>query len=66
MGIRFKLSLITLLLVSAVIVVSSVVVMGIMDRFLLGELVKRGLSLSRGASGTAGYGLLANRCPFSG
>jgi putative nucleotidyltransferase with HDIG domain len=33
--------------------------MEIMDRFLLGELVKRGTSLSRGAANTAGYGLLA-------
>ena len=32
--------------------------MGIMDTFLLGELVKRGLSLSRGAADAAGYSML--------
>jgi len=32
--------------------------MGIMDIFLLGETVKRGLSLSRGAAGAAGYSML--------
>jgi putative nucleotidyltransferase with HDIG domain len=41
-----------------VIIASSAIVMGIMDTFLLGELVKRGLSLSRGAANTAGYGML--------
>ena len=57
-GIRFKLSLLTFLLVTVVIGASSAIVMGIMDTFLLGELVKRGLSLSRGAANTAGYGML--------
>ncbi|GAB7027515.1 HD domain-containing phosphohydrolase [Geotalea toluenoxydans] len=60
LGIRFKLSFVTFLLVTAVIAVSSVAVMGIMDRFLLGELVKRGTSLSRGAANTAAFGLLAH------
>jgi HD-GYP domain-containing protein (c-di-GMP phosphodiesterase class II) len=58
LGIRFKLSLLTCLLVTTVIVVSSAIVMGIMDTFLLGELVKRGLSLSRSAANTAGYSML--------
>jgi len=57
-GIRFKLSLLTCLLVTIVIIVSSVIVMGIMDTFLLGELVKRGLSLSRASANTAGYSML--------
>ncbi|WP_243373349.1 HD domain-containing phosphohydrolase [Geotalea sp. SG265] len=59
LSIRFKLSLITFLLVTAVIAASSLAVIGIMDRFLLGEMVKRGTSLSRGAANTAGFGLLA-------
>jgi putative nucleotidyltransferase with HDIG domain len=59
MGIRFKLSLITFLLVSTIIGVSSYIVMGIMDTFLLAELVKRGLSMSRGAADAAGYSILA-------
>ena len=58
LGIRFKLSLLTCLLVTAVIIVSSAIVMGIMDTFLLEELVKRGLSLSRGAANAAGYSML--------
>lgn len=58
-GIRFKLSLLTCLLVTVVIAVSSVIVMEIMDTFLLGELVKRGLSLSRASASTAGYSMLA-------
>jgi HD-GYP domain-containing protein (c-di-GMP phosphodiesterase class II) len=58
LGIRFKLSLLTCLLVTTVIIVSSAVVMNIMDTFLLGELVKRGLSLSRGAANAAGYSML--------
>ena len=57
-GIRFKLSLLTCLLVTVVIFVSSTIVMGIMDTFLLGELVKRGMSLSRGAANSAGYSML--------
>lgn len=59
LGIRFKLSLITFLLVTTVIIVSSVIVMGIMDTFLLRELVKRGSSISRGAANAAGYSILA-------
>jgi len=58
-GIRIKLSLLTFLLMTVVIVVSSVIVMGIMDTFLLGELVKRGLSLSRASANSAGYSMLA-------
>jgi len=58
LGIRFKLSLLTCLLVATVIIVSSAIVMGIMDTFLLGEMVKRGLSLSRGAANAAGYSML--------
>lgn len=58
LGIRFKLSLLTCLLVTIVSIVSSAIVMGIMDTFLLGELVKRGLSLSRAAANAAGYSML--------
>ena len=58
-GIRFKLSLITFLLVTTVITVSSFIVMNTMDTFLLGELVKRGLSMSKGAAAAAGYSILA-------
>ena len=58
-GIRAKLSLITFLLVTTVIIASSIVVMGIMDSFLLGELVKRGMSMSRGAANAAAYSILA-------
>lgn len=57
-GIRLKLSLLTCLLVAIVIIVSSAIVMGIMDTFLLGELVKRGQSLSRGVANAAGYSML--------
>jgi putative nucleotidyltransferase with HDIG domain len=57
-GIRLKLSLLTCLLVAVVIIVSSAIVMGIMDTSLLGELVKRGMSLSRGAANAAGYSML--------
>ena len=58
LGIRVKLSLLTCLLVAVVIIVSSAIVMGIMDTFLLGELVKRGMSLSRFAANAAGYSML--------
>lgn len=57
-GIRLKLSLLTCLLVTIVIIAASVIVMGIMDSFLLKELVKRGMSLSRGAANAAGYSML--------
>ena len=57
-GIRFKLSLLTCLFVTIVIIGSSAIVMGIMDSFLLGELVKRGQSLSRGVANAAGYSML--------
>lgn len=58
MGIRLKLSLLTCLLVAIVVIGSSAIVMGIMDTFLLGELVKRGQSLSRGVANAAGYSML--------
>ncbi len=58
MGIRLKLSLLTCLLVTIVIIASSVIVMRIMDSFLLKELVKRGMSLSRAAANAAGYSML--------
>lgn len=58
LGIRFKLSLLTCLIVTTAIIVSSTLVMGIMDTFLLGEMVKRGLSLSRAAANAAGYSIL--------
>jgi len=44
--------------VTIVIIGSSAIVMGIMDTFLLGELVKRGQSLSRGVANAAGYSML--------
>jgi HD-GYP domain-containing protein (c-di-GMP phosphodiesterase class II) len=59
-GIRVKLSFITLLLVSTAIIVSVFIVMRIMDNFLLAELVKRGSSMSRGAANAAGYSMLAH------
>lgn len=58
MGIRLKLTLVTCLLVTIVLVASSTIFMGIMDTFLLGELVKRGISLSRAAANAAGYSML--------
>jgi putative nucleotidyltransferase with HDIG domain len=58
MGIRLKLSLLTCLLVTIVIIASSTIVMSIMDTVLLEELVKRGISLSRAAANTAGYSML--------
>ncbi len=58
-GIRFKLSFITFLLVTITTVVSSLIVMSIMDTFLLGELVKRGGAVSRSVANTAGYSIMS-------
>jgi len=58
LGIRFKLSLLTCLLIPTVIIVSAAIFLGILNSFLLGETVKRGLSLARGAAGAAGYSML--------
>ncbi len=59
-GIRFKLSVVTFVLIAAITAGSSLIVIGIMDDFLLGELIKRGLSVSMSAATPAGYSILSN------
>src|SRR6266581_6091882 len=57
--IRFKLSFMTFLLVTTITVVSLLIVISIMDTFLLGELVKRGVAVSRSAANVAGYSIMS-------
>lgn len=59
-GIRFKLSVLTFLLVAIVTTTSSMIAMNVMDRFVLGELIKRGLSMGRSAATASGYSLLSD------
>lgn len=59
-GIRFKLSVLTFLLVALVTGVSSAIVMDIMENFALREMVKRGLSIAESASTAAGYSMLSD------
>lgn len=59
-GIRFKLSLVTLVLILFVTGASSFIVTNIMDSFLLKELVRRGFSITGSASTAAGYSILSN------
>ncbi|MEJ2183643.1 MAG: HD domain-containing protein [Nitrospirota bacterium] len=58
-GIRFKLGALILLLVSLVTAASSVIVVGIMDRFVLRELLQKGFSMAGNAATAAGYSLLS-------
>ncbi len=59
-SIRFKLSLVTLILILFVTGASSFIVTSIMDGSLLEELVKRGFSITGSASTAAGYSILSN------
>jgi putative nucleotidyltransferase with HDIG domain len=59
-GIRFKLSVLTFLLVALVTSVSSAIIMNIMEDFALRELVKRGLSIAESASTAAGYSVISD------
>lgn len=58
LGIRFKLSLLTFLLVTLITSASLIVVMNIMDTFLLRDLINRGLSIGRSVAIAAGYSML--------
>jgi putative nucleotidyltransferase with HDIG domain len=58
--IRVKLMGFMFLLVAVVTVASSAVVMGVMDRLVLEELFKKGLSIGRSASASAGFNLLSD------
>jgi len=57
-GIRFKLSLLTFLLVALITSASLMVVMNIMDTLILKELINRGLTMSRSVAIAAGYSML--------
>jgi HD-GYP domain-containing protein (c-di-GMP phosphodiesterase class II) len=59
-GIRFKLSIVTFVLIAFITAGTSIIVMNIMDSFLLKELVKRGFSISRSTATAAGYSILSN------
>ncbi|MDW7711303.1 MAG: HD domain-containing protein [Deferrisomatales bacterium] len=58
-GIRFKLTTLTFLLVATITTASSVVAMNVMDEFILGQLVRRGLAIGRSVSSAAAYSFLA-------
>lgn len=56
-GIRFKLSVVTFVLIAAIITGSFVVVINIIDIFLSGELLKKGFSTARSTATFAGYNI---------
>jgi HD-GYP domain-containing protein (c-di-GMP phosphodiesterase class II) len=58
-GIRFKLSVITFLLVILITTASSIIVINIMDRFVQRELIKQGFSMGRSLATASGYSLLS-------
>ncbi len=58
-SIRFKLSLVTFILIALITTASSLIVMNVMDRFILNELLKRGFSIGESAATAAGYNLLS-------
>ncbi len=60
LGIKFKVSLITLVLITLITAGSSLVVINIMDRVLLQSLFKRGSSIGLSTATPAGYSILAN------
>lgn len=57
--IRFKLSLITFVLIALITAGSFLLVIKMMDMFLLTEFVKKGISISRSAATSAGYSISA-------
>ncbi len=59
LGIRVKLSLITLSLIAMTTFGSSLVVISIMDGFLLDSLIKRGASITLSAATPAGFSILS-------
>ncbi|UCG78578.1 MAG: phosphohydrolase, partial [Nitrospirota bacterium] len=59
-SIRFKLVLISLLLVSLVTVSTLFIVMGIMDRIILDQVMKRGIAVANSASTSAAYSILSD------
>ncbi len=59
-GIRFKVSLMTLVLISLITTGSSLVIIDIMDEVLLQSLIKRGSSIGLSTATPAGYSILAN------
>lgn len=58
-GIRFKLILLTFLLVATITTASSLVVMNVMDEFILGQLVRRGLAIGRSVSSAAAFSFVS-------
>lgn len=58
-GIRFKLSVVTFLLVLFITTASSIIVINIMDRFVQRELIKQGFSIGRSVATASGYSLLS-------
>lgn len=58
-GIRFKLSVVTFMLLALITSISSVVVTNVMDGFILGELIKRGFATGKNTATSAAYSLLS-------
>ena len=58
-GIRFKLTLLILILIALTTICSSLVIISIMDDFLLQSLVKRGSSIALSAATPAGFSILS-------
>ena len=59
-GIRFKLALITFILVALITSASLFIVANIINRVVLNELCQRGYSVGKGAATAAGYSLLSD------
>lgn len=59
-SVRFKLSVIAFVLIALITTGSSFIVTGIMDRFIVEELITRGFSIGNSAATAAGYSLLSD------
>jgi putative nucleotidyltransferase with HDIG domain len=60
LGIRFKVSLMTLFLLTLITAGTSLVIIDIMDKVLMQSLIKRGTSIGQSTSTPAGFSILAN------
>lgn len=59
-GIRFKLALLTFILVAVITSASSFIIVNIINGVVLNELIKRGYSIGKSAATAAGYSLLSD------
>lgn len=57
-SVRFKLAFVTFLLIMLITLLTSLIVINVMDNSLKNELIKRGLAIAKSTTNTAGYNII--------